>query len=59
MSNCQSIFTFVKKFILNIFNKTKKDLAKFIGFKLINNDNFAVKYQLNKDTFPRSVKNFK
>ena len=35
------------------------DLAKVIGLKVINKDNFAFKYQLNKDKFPCScVSNF-
>ena len=43
MSNCQSIFTFVKWFILELFLKTKNvNLAKVIGFKPINKDIFAL-----------------
>ena len=35
MSNCQSIFTFVKSFILELFkNKKNVDLAKVMGFKV-------------------------
>ena len=57
MSNCQSIFTFLKYFILELF-KNKKMLIwpNLEVLNLINKDNIALKYQRNKDKFPCSVK---
>ena len=58
MSNCQIVKTYLLcEIVSRTFWKQKNvDLDKSYVLNLIYKDNFALKYQLNKDQFPCSIK---